>query len=123
MNTKPTIYLSAYYHDADHPCGIVLLEFHEENFNSYNLLKELHEEFVNKNFKIVSSYYYDLEQKDPSFPQKLFDEILKACSENIVLAKDHGWNDFTIRKYMGWVIVELSYDKNDFYNDGFWEIS
>ena len=116
------LYLSSYYGDVDHPNGIVLLEFQREDFGSYALLKELYEEFIEKNLKKIASYYWEIEQKDPGFSQGLLDEISKACEENTILAKDIGWNKFTKMHAMGWVVVELSRDKNVFYNDGFWKI-
>jgi hypothetical protein len=119
---KQKLYLSSYYYDVDHPDGIVLIEFQKEDFSSYNLLKELYEEFIEKNLKKIDSSYYEIEQKDPDFSQKLLSEISKACEENTILAKDIGWKDFIKMHAMGWVVIELSRDKKEFYNDAFWKI-
>ena len=116
------LYLSSYYYDLDHPCGIVLLAFQKEDFSNYSLLKELYENFIEKKLKKIERFYYEIEQKDPGFSQKLLSEISKACEENTILAKDRGWNDFIKMEAMGWVKIELSRDKSEFYNYGFWEI-
>jgi len=121
------LYLSAYYHDPDHPYGIVLLKIIHEDFNNYILLKELYEEFIKLNLdtnerKHVSGYYWDREQKEHDFSQKLFCELNSMCEDNTILAKDRGWKDFSEMKYMGWVVIQLARDKKEFFNDGFWEI-
>jgi hypothetical protein len=38
------------------------------------------------------------------------------------LAKDIGWKDFIKMRAMGWVKIEISRDKKEFYNDAFWKI-
>ena len=117
------LFLSSYYYDLDHPSGIVAIEFKEENFDNYTLIKELYEELINSETKKVSSYYFDIQQKDPDFDQRLLDEIKLACTENKVIAKDYGWDNFLKKHAMGWVIIELSKDKKEFYNDSFWTIT
>ena len=49
---------------------------------------------INSETKKVSSYYFDIQQKDPDFDQRLLDEIKLACTENKVIAKDYGWDNF-----------------------------
>ena len=121
------LFLSAHYHDPDHPCGIVLLKIINEDFNNYILLKELYEEFIklnldNNGIKHVSSYYWEREQKEHDFSQKLFNELNSICESNIVLAKDIGWKNFSEMKYLGWAVIQIARDKKEFYNDGFWKI-
>tara|TARA_B100001063_G_C16697522_1_gene520681 strand:+ start:28 stop:393 length:366 start_codon:yes stop_codon:yes gene_type:complete len=119
---KEKLFLSTYYDDPDHPSGIVALEFKEENFEKYKLMKDLYEELISSDTKKVTSNYYQVQQEDPDFDQHLVDEINLACKENTILAKDRGWDNFQFKKYLGWVIVELSRDKKEFYNDSFWKI-
>jgi hypothetical protein len=121
-NMKEKLFLSSYYDDPDHPSGIIAIEFEEENFEKYQLMRDLYEELISSDQKKVSSYYYEVQQEDPNFDQRLVDEINLVCNENIILAKDRGWDDFQCKKSLGWVIVELSRDKKEFYNDSFWEI-
>ena len=45
------LFLSSYYHDPDHPCGIVVLEFKEENFDKYILIRELYNKLMNSETK------------------------------------------------------------------------
>ena len=54
------LFLSSYYYDLDNPSGIVAIEFKEENFDNYTLIKELYEELINSETKKVSSYYFDI---------------------------------------------------------------
>ena len=55
---------------------------------------------INSETKKVSSYYFDIQHKDPDFDQRLLDEIKLACTENKVIAKDYGWVNFL--KNMRW---------------------
>ena len=116
------LFLSSYYKDYDHPSGIVFIEFKNKKFDKYNLLKDLYQQLINSKTKKVSSYYYEIQQDNPNFDQQLLDEIMLACNENKVIAKDRGWKDFLNKKAMGWVIIELSEDKKEFFNDHFWSI-
>ena len=154
---KEKLFLSSYYHDPDHPCGIVFIEFLHEDFKEGTLLKDLYKELIEmKNIKTKQelalesyklqysqlsshdqdmvdmnyrdnakavSYYYEINEKDPDFGERLVNELSEACIEHKVIAKDRGLNDFENKKYLGWVIIELSRDKTAFYNDSFWKIT
>ena len=74
---------------------------------------------INSETKKVSSYYFDIQHKDPDCDQLLLDEVKLACTENKVISKDYGWDNFLKKHAMGWVIIELSKDKKEFYNDSF----
>ena len=36
---------------------------------------------------------------------------------------NYGWDNFLKKHAMGWVIIELSKDKKEFYNDSFWTLT
>ncbi len=116
------MYINAYYHDPDHPTGIVLIEIYKPDFSKYKYLKMLYNEFKINNFKRVDGYYYEIEQNDPDFSNMIVAEITAVCNENKAIAKDSGWNDFIELKYMGWIRIEFALNKNELYNDGFWRL-
>ena len=123
VSTNKNLCLSSYYDDPDHPTGIVFLKFEHEDFKNFSLLKDLYIELTGKNLKKAEGNYYQIISKDPDFGQKLISEIENACNEHTVLAKDSGWNKFIKNYAIGWVIIELSRDKKELYNDGFWKIN
>ena len=72
------LYLSSYYYDLDHPCGIVLLAFQKEDFSNYFLLKELYENFIEKKLKkIECNYYEELSQNEGLYFSK-FGTVAKS---------------------------------------------
>lgn len=117
------VYINIYYHDPDHPKGIVLIKACDESFTDYRVIQQLYQEFIQKGCSLVSSYYYDKNETDANFALHLYNEVNTLCSQHEVLAKDFGWDDFMQMKYMGWVVVQISTSKNELYNDGFWSMN
>ena len=93
----------------------------------YSQLSSHDQDMVDMNYRDNAkseSYYYEINEKDPDFGERLVNELSDACLEHIVIAKeDRGWNKFEKKIGLGWVIIELSRDKKAFYNDSFWKIT
>jgi len=112
-----------YYHDSDHPNGIAIVKLKNLDYSQFPLINELYSELVNQKKSVVSSYYFEREQKEIDFGQRLVNEVLQVINSQDLLANDVGWDNFIQHKYLGWVVLQLSETKAQLYNDGFWNLN
>jgi hypothetical protein len=117
------MFLNVYYHDSDHPNGIALVKLNDLDYTEFPLINELYSELFIQKKTVVSSYYYEREQKEIDFGQRLVNEVLQVIKSQELLAKDVGWDNFIQHKSLGWVVLQLSEIKTQLYNDSFWDFN
>ena len=117
------MFLNVYYHDSDHPNGIALVKLKDLDYAQFPLINELYSELVEQKTSVVSSYYYEREQKEIDFGKRLVNEVMQLINSHELLAKDVGWDNFIQYKYLGWVVLQLSEKKTELYNDSFWDLN
>ena len=112
------VYLNSYYHDYDHPYGIILIETSQEKLEKYPLLNSICTELIKTGNKQGLPRDFDRNE--------LSKEIIRASKENKILSHDRGWGEYCNMELpnrssiLDWAIIELAINKEELFNDFFW---